>query len=156
MPTYLTPGVYVDEIARRPQSIGEIEMSVAGSVDDLLARSGAFVALGGDARQDMARDMVRIATALLTASDPDDDREDEPPPPLALAVDFPAFVANLISGVFGSIVDASIEQMDAYAALLAGVAAASDASGDERLSACAASDLLVRTTLLSIAARSTA
>lgn len=38
------------------------------------------------------------------------------------AVDFPKFVAGLIDGVFGAIVDASIQQMEAYASLLADVA----------------------------------
>jgi hypothetical protein len=42
------------------------------------------------------------------------------------AVDFPAFVAELIHGVFNAIVDASIQQMDAYAALISGVAASVD------------------------------
>jgi hypothetical protein len=37
------------------------------------------------------------------------------------AVDFPKFVSGLIDGVFNSIVDASIRQMDAYSKLLANV-----------------------------------
>lgn len=40
---------------------------------------------------------------------------------LANAVDFPEFVAELIDGVFNSIVDASIRQMEAYAKLLESV-----------------------------------
>jgi hypothetical protein len=51
-------------------------------------------------------------------------------------VDFPAFVVALIHSVFNAVVDASIEQMEAYAALMADVAAsvdgfASDAISDE-------------------------
>jgi hypothetical protein len=38
------------------------------------------------------------------------------------AIDFPSFVASLIQGTFKAIVDASIQQMEAYAALLANVA----------------------------------
>jgi hypothetical protein len=38
--------------------------------------------------------------------------------PLVDAVDFPAFVADLIKGTFDAIVDASIRQMEAYAQLL--------------------------------------
>lgn len=34
MPTYLKPGVYVDEVAGRPRSAAEIEMRVARSVKD--------------------------------------------------------------------------------------------------------------------------
>lgn len=40
---------------------------------------------------------------------------------LANAVDFPEFVAELIDGVFNSIVDASIRQMEAYSKLLESV-----------------------------------
>ena len=42
-------------------------------------------------------------------------------------VDFPAFVAALVHGVFNAIVDASIQQMEAYAALVSQVAASVDA-----------------------------
>jgi len=38
------------------------------------------------------------------------------------AIDFPSFVASLIQGTFKAIVDASIQQMTAYAELLANVA----------------------------------
>lgn len=41
---------------------------------------------------------------------------------LVSAVDFPSFVTGLIEGVFGAIVNASIEQMHAYERLLASVA----------------------------------
>jgi hypothetical protein len=43
------------------------------------------------------------------------------------AVDFPAFVAGLIEGVFEAIVDATIEQMKAYAKLMNEVAKTVDA-----------------------------
>lgn len=54
---------------------------------------------------------------------------------LASQVDFPDFVAGLIAGVFEAIVNASIQQMEAYGALLAGVTKSvdrftQDASGD--------------------------
>ena len=42
------------------------------------------------------------------------------------AVDFPEFVSGLIDGVFQSIVDASIRQMEAYSSLLANVAKSVD------------------------------
>lgn len=45
---------------------------------------------------------------------------------LVEAVDFPAFVSDLIHGVFKAIIDASIKQMEAYAGLLTSVATAVD------------------------------
>jgi len=42
------------------------------------------------------------------------------------AVDFPAFVNDLIRGVFDAIVDASIKQMEAFAGLLTSAATAVD------------------------------
>lgn len=44
----------------------------------------------------------------------------------AVAVDLPAFVSDLINGVFDAIVNSSVEQMKAYAALLADVARSVD------------------------------
>jgi hypothetical protein len=41
-------------------------------------------------------------------------------------VDFPAFVAGLVQGVFGAIVDASIEQMEAYGELVQAVSKSLD------------------------------
>jgi hypothetical protein len=45
---------------------------------------------------------------------------------LVQAVDFPSFVDNLIDGVFGAIVNASIQQMEEYAALIAAVSKSVD------------------------------
>ena len=45
---------------------------------------------------------------------------------LVQAVNFPTFVNDLINGVFGAIVDASIQQMEAYAALISAVAKSVD------------------------------
>jgi hypothetical protein len=45
---------------------------------------------------------------------------------LVNAIDFPDFVSGLIDGVFNSIVDASIRQMEAYSTLLANVAKSVD------------------------------
>jgi len=42
------------------------------------------------------------------------------------AIDFPAFVSDLIRGVFNALVDSSIKQMEAYADLLKNVAIAAD------------------------------
>ena len=45
---------------------------------------------------------------------------------LLAAVDFPSFVADLIQGVFGAIVNASVKQMEAYAALITAVSLSVD------------------------------
>lgn len=71
-----------------------------------LAASPAFRRLPAARRQKL----VREAAAIAAFAD------------LARRVDFPDFVAGLIAGVFDSIVTASIQQMEAYAALLAGIA----------------------------------
>jgi hypothetical protein len=49
------------------------------------------------------------------------------------AIDFPSFVASLIQGTFKAIVDASIQQMEAYAALLANVAKTVDQFMDDNV-----------------------
>jgi hypothetical protein len=49
------------------------------------------------------------------------------------AIDFPQFVASLIQGTFKAIVDASIQQMEAYAALLKNVAATVDRFMDDNV-----------------------
>jgi hypothetical protein len=49
-------------------------------------------------------------------------------------VEFPAFVAGLVQGVFQAIVNASIRQMEAYADLVASVAASIDDFARENVS----------------------
>ena len=49
------------------------------------------------------------------------------------AIDFPQFVASLIQGTFKAIVDASIQQMEAYAALLKNVSATVDQFMDDNI-----------------------
>src|SRR4051794_21412579 len=58
------------------------------------------------------------------------------------AIDFPSFVASLIQGTFKAIVDASIQQMEAYAALLKNVAATVDRFMDDNVSEGMAKDHL--------------
>jgi len=45
---------------------------------------------------------------------------------LLAAVDFPRFVADLVQGVFGALVNASVRQMEAYLALIAAVSKSVD------------------------------
>jgi hypothetical protein len=50
------------------------------------------------------------------------------------AVDFPEFVSGLVKGVFNAVVDASIQQMQAYADMLAAVAKSVDQFANENIS----------------------
>jgi putative acetyltransferase len=61
---------------------------------------------------------------------------------LVSAVDFPAFVAGLIDGVFDAIVDATIQQLRAYADLLQNVARSVDQFMDDRVTEGQARDYL--------------
>jgi hypothetical protein len=58
------------------------------------------------------------------------------------AIDFPQFVAALIQGTFKAIVDASIQQMEAYAALLQNVSATVDRFMDDNVTDGMAKDQL--------------
>ncbi|MEM6252894.1 MAG: hypothetical protein AAF821_08225 [Cyanobacteria bacterium P01_D01_bin.156] len=62
---------------------------------------------------------------------------------LLQSVNFPTFVSGLISGVFHSIVQSSIEQMEAYGRLVADVAKTIDQFRDENVSANQGRDHLV-------------
>lgn len=62
---------------------------------------------------------------------------------LVAAVDFPEFVAGLIDGVFNSIVDASIRQMEAYGELVKAVVQSVDEFANENISPNQARDFLV-------------
>jgi hypothetical protein len=143
--------------------------TVRRSVRELLDRSPSFRALPPDKRKQIAHDTVRVATYMadpgglvsrefrtpLLKSKPGpssgsitiDLRQTLQGGTTALdalvhAVDFPAFVAGLIHGVFNAIVAASIQQMNAYAALISSVAASLD-----DLAADAISELTARETL---------
>jgi hypothetical protein len=58
------------------------------------------------------------------------------------AIDFPSFVASLIQGTFQAIVDASIQQMEAYAELLKNVAGSVDRFMNDNVSDGMAKDYL--------------
>ena len=82
----------------------------------MLEQSPAFTALPADAQTSVARDTVVVTTYLAGAA----------PPNVAL----PAFVAGLVHGVFNGVVDASVQQMDAYASLMKSVAKTVDTADD--------------------------
>jgi len=74
-------------------------------VDRLLGSSHAFAALEPAEQKRLAQRMSKVAAFVAEPTG---------------QVDFAAFVADLLRGLFGAVVDASIEQMRAYGDLLAG------------------------------------
>lgn len=105
------------------------------SIDVLLREAPAFQALSVGRRHEVATDLAVIAKFLAP----------EPGPPragkgsratqgrrgpvaavLVKEIDFPEFVRALVKGSFQAVVDASLQQMEAYAALLASVARSVD------------------------------
>ena len=99
-------------------------LAVAG-IGAWLSRSGAWSRLAPDARDRIVRTTGEVAAALVAA------------------VDFPAFVAGLIEGVFEAIVDVSIRQMEAYGNLIAAMADAIEAVRAKNVSEAQASDRIV-------------
>jgi phage tail sheath protein FI len=149
VPTYLTPGVYVEEIRDHPGSTEAVRTSTASLVEAALATLPSL----DDARRDrISAAMVRIITAVMTSA-PERDTPSATDVVLG-AVDFPDFVADLLRGTFGAIVDASVQQMEAYADLLAGVAKTVDEFADGNVSEREARELLTRALLAGVAASS--
>ena len=73
-------------------------------------------------RRQVAHDTVKVASYLVDPGRLVSCEFANPvlsPEDLIAAVNFPSFVAGLINGVFGAIVNASIQQMQAYAKLVA-------------------------------------
>ena len=87
-------------------------LEVRQQVRPLLERSPAYAKLDDDERRRLEEALVSAATTA--ASD------------LVAAVDFPAFVADLLGGVFDAMVDASVAQMEAYTRLLEGATSAGE------------------------------
>ena len=147
MPTYLTPRVYVEEIRDFPGSIEGVRTSTASIIAQSL---GAFASVDDARRGQIGDAMVRIVTAVMT-SEPERDAPSATDVVLD-AVDFPDFVAGLLQGVFGAVVDASVQQMEAYADLLAEVAKTVDEFTEDHVSEGEARDLLTRALLAGVAA----
>jgi hypothetical protein len=112
-----------EPVAEPPQPLADVGERVRRT----LAASAEFRALPPQ-RQDMiARDMVRAgaAAARAIASRRAGGSAGAGAPPaggLVESVDYPSFVTGLIEGTFEAIVDASIEQLQAYTKLLENVA----------------------------------
>jgi hypothetical protein len=108
-------------VAKKGSSAGS-RTAVRPQVRGLLERSAAYRSLPPEKRRQVAHDTVRVASYL---ADPDRLVSSEfanpvlSPNELLTAVSFPSFVAGLINGVFGAIVNASTQQMEAYAELVA-------------------------------------
>jgi len=95
---------------------------VRRQVRQLLERSDSYRSLPAEKRRAIARDTVRVASYLVDPHRLVSQEFAHPvltPNDLLSATNFPAFVSGLIDGVFGAIVNASIQQMEAYANLVA-------------------------------------
>jgi hypothetical protein len=94
---------------------------VRASVERLLGSSAAFGLLLPAEQRRLARDLVKVGSFLAT---PHGNACEHVPPPADRPwwglqdVDFPAFAAALVKGVFDAIVDLSIEQLREYARLV--------------------------------------
>lgn len=102
---------------------------VRGEVLALLGRAKAYRGLPDAERAQIADSMTKVAVFLadkdwlIEHAPPGTARAEGPPQLHALReigkeVDFPEFVSSLVQGVFHAIVDASIQQMEAYAELV--------------------------------------
>src|SRR5688572_4250730 len=99
---------------------GKVEMTadpkrsqVRAAVDDFLLGTASFRQLPPERQVQIARDTTQVVSHLGGGSATHE---------LIHEVDFPAFVAGLIHGAFDAIVDASIQQMEAYGNLIKNVA----------------------------------
>ncbi len=90
--------------------------AVRRAVRGVLAQSPAFKALPADQRSTVTNDTVTVTSFMAGAAPPD--------------VDFPPFVAGLVHGVFNGVVDATVQQMHAYASLMNEVAQTVGTSDD--------------------------
>jgi hypothetical protein len=139
-----------------PVASRETHEAARAAVRELLGRSPAFAALTPEMRRELAQGLVKIGSALAEPGGVRLKPEQQSPRVLALAdepagqpfgqalragveqagalmqaVNFPAFVTGLINGVFDSIVTSSIQQMEAYAKLVADVSKSLSAFRDE-------------------------
>jgi hypothetical protein len=99
---------------------------VRRTVQELVGSSPTFQQLPPGKQREMADDLVRVSTYLVA---PEGTPANTLTGAVAVvangligAIDFPNFAAGLITGVFQAIVDASIQQMEAYGQLLNDVA----------------------------------
>ena len=126
-----------DDLAARRATTAE--HAVRPAVRELLERSPAFLALNANAQRAVAADMVSVAENRAGPADLGSQAH-----ALLQAVNFPAFVAGLIDGVFDANVDASVKQMQAYSDLLKEIAASINDFVKDNMSDDAARDYLTQ------------
>lgn len=97
--------------------------AIQNAVKELLGRSRAFRSLPLERQREVASSTVAVASAMAEAQGA-----------VVREVDFPQFVRDLVHGTFDAIVDASIQQMEAYAELVAAVAQSADRFREENVS----------------------
>ena len=102
-----------DKKAYRPPSVIDLRPKW---IADHLSRGKAFRRLTDAEQRAVVGSLSQIIDYWINAAD-----KEAVPDELLDAVDFPAFVSDLVRGVFQAIADASIEQMEAYADLLESV-----------------------------------
>jgi hypothetical protein len=123
------PSAPPDEPGQRPRWIA-----------DQLGRGRAFRRLTDAEQKTVVDPLSRIVDYWLDAAD-----QQAPFDEVVDAVDFPAFVADLIAGVFDAIVDASVRQMEAYGDLVDSVAKTVDRFVDDTITDDQARDYLLDT-----------
>jgi len=110
---------------------------VSQKVKALLHRSPAFSQLPVRTQSQIARDTTSIAVYLTKVSKGTAGK-------LLKQVDFPDFVAGLVNGVFQAVVTSSIDQMKAYAELVANISKALDEFSNQNISDKQARDFLTK------------
>jgi hypothetical protein len=90
-----------------------LEPHVRRAVRDLLDRAPAYRKLADDERRKLVDGLVDVGGTLALE---DADR----------ATDLPGFVAGLVEGTFAAVVDASVQQLQAYAELVHAVSVDED------------------------------
>jgi hypothetical protein len=118
------------EFLKKVTTKRDAKAAVRRATSDLLERNPAFSSLPASRRDQIARDMIKVAAYLAELPKGPDE------------VNFPAFVADLMKGVFDAIVKASIDQMKAFARLIAAVAKSLDQFRDQNISDNQARDFL--------------
>ena len=129
----LTRGELLEKVTTKR----DVKGAVRRATRDLLERNSAFSSLPASRRDQIARDTIKVATYLAELPKGTDGLGNR-----VQEVNFPAFVADLMKGVFDAIVKASIDQMKAFAKLIAAVAKSVDQFRDQNISDNQARDFL--------------
>ena len=115
----------------------DAKVAVRLAARDLLDRNPAFSSLPASRRDQIARDTIKVTSYLAELPKGTDGSGQR-----VLEVSFPGFVADLMKGVFDAILKASIDQMKAFARLIAAVAKSLEQFRDQNISDNQARDFL--------------